>query len=171
MCPLGRRLLGAWVWMENYSTKIVYNEENDHHLVERDSLPDVWYNALGALTKFQIYRMCEGHQMNSLKHFIHFTQEIATLFIGVFIVKTWWRHQMETFPRHWPFVKGLHRPSMDFPEKGQWSGVLMFSLMCAWTKGWANKRDVYDSRRLRAHYDVTVMKTWSKCVHYVQLHG
>ena len=21
----------------------------------------------------------------------------------------WWRHQMETFPRYWPFVRGIHR--------------------------------------------------------------
>ena len=22
---------------------------------------------------------------------------------------SWWRHQMETFPRYWPFVRGIHR--------------------------------------------------------------
>ena len=25
-----------------------------------------------------------------------------------------------------------------YPHKGQWRGALMFSLMCAWTNGWAN---------------------------------
>ena len=23
--------------------------------------------------------------------------------------KSWWRHQMETFPRNWPFVREIHR--------------------------------------------------------------
>ena len=25
------------------------------------------------------------------------------------IPKTWWRHQMGTFPRYWSFVRGIHR--------------------------------------------------------------
>ena len=41
--------------------------------------------------------------------------------------------------------------------KGQWRGVLMFSLICAWTKGWVNNLDAGDLSRHRAHYDVTVM--------------
>ena len=42
-------------------------------------------------------------------------------------------------------------------HKGQWRGVLMFSLICAWTNGWVNNRDAGDLRRHRAHYDVFVM--------------
>ena len=57
-----------------------------------------------------------------------------------------WRHQMETFPRYWPFVRGIHRPPVDFPHKGQWAGALVFSLICARTNGWANNRDVGDMR-------------------------
>ena len=34
----------------------------------------------------------------------------------------------------------------------------MFSLMWAWTNGWANNRDAGDMRRHRAHYDVTIMR-------------
>ena len=34
----------------------------------------------------------------------------------------------------------------------------MFSLIWAWTNGWANKRDAGDLRRHRAHYDVNVMQ-------------
>ena len=26
--------------------------------------------------------------------------------------KPWWRHQMETFPRYWPFVWGIHRSTL-----------------------------------------------------------
>ena len=62
---------------------------------------------------------------------------------------TWWRHQIENFPRYWPFVRGIH--------KGQWRAALMFSLISAWIKSWVNDRDVGDLRRHRAHYDVTVM--------------
>ena len=25
------------------------------------------------------------------------------------VYQSWWRHQMETFPRNWPFVRGIHR--------------------------------------------------------------
>ena len=45
---------------------------------------------------------------------------------------TWWRHQMETFSRYWPFVRGIHRSPVHSPHKGQWRGALIFSLICAW---------------------------------------
>ena len=64
---------------------------------------------------------------------------------------------METFPRYWPFVLGIHRSPVNSPHKGQWRGALMFSLICAWTRGWVNNRDADDLRRHRAHYDVTVI--------------
>ena len=38
----------------------------------------------------------------------------------------WWRHQMETFPLNWPFVRGIHRSPVNSPHKGQWRGALMF---------------------------------------------
>ena len=43
------------------------------------------------------------------------------------------------------------------PHKSQWRRTLMFSLICAWTNGWTNNRDVGDLRRLRTHHDVIVM--------------
>ena len=62
-----------------------------------------------------------------------------------------WKH----FPRYWPFVRS--------PQKGQWRGALMFSLICAWTNGWANNRDAGDLRFHCAHYDVTAMelRSWT----------
>ena len=33
---------------------------------------------------------------------------------------------METFPLHWPFVRGIHRSPVNSPHKGQWRGGLMF---------------------------------------------
>ena len=43
------------------------------------------------------------------------------------------------------------------PHKGQWRGALMFSLICAWIKGWVNNSEAGDLRRHRTHYDVIVM--------------
>ena len=61
------------------------------------------------------------------------------------------------FHHYWPFVGGIHRSPVDSPHKGQWHGALMFSLVCAWTNGWGNNRNVGDLRRHCAHYDDTVM--------------
>ena len=68
---------------------------------------------------------------------------------------SWWRHQMETFPRYWPFVRGIPRS----PVKGQWRGDLVFSLIRAWINAWVNNREAGDLRCHRAHYDVIVMHT------------
>ena len=61
------------------------------------------------------------------------------------------------FPCHWPFVRRIHRSPVNSPHKGQWSGALMLSLICAWINGGVNNRDAGDLRRQRAHYDVNVM--------------
>ena len=41
-----------------------------------------------------------------------------------------WKH----FPRNWPFVRGIHRSTVNSPHKGQWRGALMFSLIGALNK-------------------------------------
>ena len=64
-----------------------------------------------------------------------------------------WKH----FPRHWPFVRGIHWWPVNSPHKGQRRRTLMFSLICAWRNGWVNNFEAGDSRRHRAHYDITVM--------------
>ena len=65
-----------------------------------------------------------------------------------------WKH----FPRYWPFVRGIHRSTVNSPHKGQWRGALMFSLIGAWINDWVNNREAGDMRRNRAHYDVIVMR-------------
>ena len=70
-----------------------------------------------------------------------------------------WKH----FPRHWPFVRGIHRWPVNSPHKGQWRGALMFSLICVRTNGLVNNREAGDLRRHRSHYDVTVMVITSSC--------
>ena len=37
-----------------------------------------------------------------------------------------WKH----FPRYWPFVRGIQRSLVNSPQKGQWRGALMLSLIC-----------------------------------------
>ena len=39
------------------------------------------------------------------------------------------------FPRNWPFVRGIHRSSVNSPHKDQWRGALMLSLICAQING------------------------------------
>ena len=64
-----------------------------------------------------------------------------------------WKH----FTRYWPFVRRIHRSPVKSPQKGQWHGALMFSLICTRINGWVNNGEAGDLRRHRAHYDVTVM--------------
>ena len=76
-------------------------------------------------------------------------------------VRAWWVSRDDIkwkhFPRYWPFVRGIHRLLVNSPNKGQWRGALMFSLICAWINGWVNNREAGDLRCHRAHYDVIVM--------------
>ena len=76
-----------------------------------------------------------------------------------------WRHddviKWEHFPRYWPFVRGIHRSTVNSPHKGQWHGALIFSLICALINSWVNNREAGDLRRQRAHSDVSVMNLGS----------
>ena len=64
-----------------------------------------------------------------------------------------WKH----LPRYWSFGRGIDRSPVNSPHKGQWSGALMFSLICAWKNGGVNNHKAGDLRCNRAHYDVSVM--------------
>ena len=67
-----------------------------------------------------------------------------------------WKH----FPRHWPFVRGIHRSRpVNSPHKDQWRGALMFSLICTRINAWVNTREAGDLRRHLAHYDVTLTRS------------
>ena len=88
------------------------------------------------------------------------TQDAFTRF--VFCCVLWWLHEnvikWKHFPHYWPFVRGIHRLPVNSPNKGQWGGASMISLIWAWINGWVNNREAGDLRRHRAHYDVTVMR-------------
>ena len=75
----------------------------------------------------------------------------------------WWRHQMETFSRYWPFMRGIHRFPVNSPHKGQWRGPLMLSLICGRINDWVNNHKAGDLRRNRAHYDISVMTNLDCC--------
>ena len=69
------------------------------------------------------------------------------------------------FPRHWPFVRGIHWSPVNSPHKGQWHRALMFSLICAWINNWGNNSEAGDLRRHCAHYDVIVMNNGIRTFH------
>ena len=59
---------------------------------------------------------------------------------------SWWRHQMETFSRYWPFVRGnhrvtwnlrgIHRSPVNSSHKGLWRFFLCFLWSAPWINGW-----------------------------------
>ena len=57
---------------------------------------------------------------------------------------SWWRHQMEQFPRYWPFVWGIHRSPVNCLHKASDAELWFFSLVWAWINGWVNIRQVGD---------------------------
>ena len=80
---------------------------------------------------------------------------------------------MEKMPRYWPFVRGIHRSPVDSLHKGQWHAALIFSLICSWTNGYANNRDVGDLRLHLVYHDVTVMilKDMANCYQNTAKHN
>ena len=64
---------------------------------------------------------------------------------------------MKTFSVLLAVCQGIHRWQVGSPNKGQWRWALIFNLICAWTNGLANNRDVADLWRNRAHCYVNVM--------------
>ena len=55
------------------------------------------------------------------------------------------------------FCAGNSPVTGEFPSQRPATRSFDISLVCAWTNGWVNSHDADDLRRLRTHYDVTVM--------------
>ena len=93
----------------------------------------------------KLFRDCEKKPYYVINHF--------SVNVGVFVMlcKHNDGHQMEIFSASLAFVREIHQSPVGSPHKCQWHGALMFSLICAWTNGWANSRDASDLRRHRAH--------------------
>ena len=62
---------------------------------------------------------------------------------------------METFPRYWLLVRGIHRwiPRTKASDAELW----LFSLIRARINGWVNNGEAVDLRRHRSYYDAIVM--------------
>ena len=75
----------------------------------------------------------------------------------IFYSESLWRHQTETFSASLAICAGISPIPVNSPQKGQWRGALMISLIYAWINGWINNGEGGDLRRHRTHYDVTVM--------------
>ena len=74
-------------------------------------------------------------------------------------LKSWWRHQMETFYALLAICAGNSPVPGEFPAQRPVTQIraLMFSLICTRINGWVNNGEAGHSIRHRAHYDVTVM--------------
>ena len=139
---------------KHYSSKSKYLKKTEHEIsVRPDSL---------VFSCYTIRR--HWHDVLNLIHYSYIVHNIICI---------WGRHgdgpphdgviKWKPFPRYWPFVWGIHRWPVNSCHKGQWRGVLIFSLICAWTNSWANNGDAGDLRRYRAHYDVILMQKKINC--------
>ena len=103
-------------------------------------------------------------------HLSRLIANITSADYNILFCKPWqrgtiWRDDVikwKRVPRYWPFVRGIHRSSVNSAHKGQWRGALMFSLICAWRNGGVNNGDAGDLRRHRAQYGDTVMRNLIK---------
>ena len=72
-------------------------------------------------------------------------------------IANWFKHMMT--PSNANIFRVTSTLCREFSgHKGQWSGALGFSMLCAWTNDWDNNRDAGDLKGHHAHYDETVMK-------------
>ena len=72
--------------------------------------------------------------------------------------KSWWRHRMETFSALLALCGGNSPVTSEFPSQRPVTRSFdVFFVICAWTNGMVNNRDLGDLRRHRSRYDVTVM--------------
>ena len=80
-------------------------------------------------------------------------------------MKTWWRHQMETFSALLVICAGNSPITGEFPAQSRWRGALGFSSICAWRNVWVNNREAGDLRPHRTHYDVIAVKKYATGCH------
>ena len=97
------------------------------------------------------------HGINASIPTLSYILKSASHFFNIYVLHDdviQWKH----FPRYWPICAGnSHRSPVNSPQKDQWCGALMFSLICARISSCANNGDAGDLRRNRAHCDVIVM--------------
>ena len=112
-----------------------------------------WMFSLNSIWSWKcIWMKCPRKNMAKL-------MAIATylLILAVLAIKTHDVIKSKHFLRYWPIVWGMHRSPVNSAHKGQWRGVLMFSLICVWINSWVNNHEAGYLRCYRVHYDVIVM--------------
>ena len=60
------------------------------------------------------------------------------------------------FPRHWPFVRGIHRSSVNSPHKGP-AELWCFLRSAPWINGWVNNRET------SWWYETPLCSLWRHC--------
>ena len=86
-----------------------------------------------------------------------------TFVMTLFLLESWWRHQMETFSALLAICARNSPVLGEFPAQRPVTRSLVFSLICAWISGWVNNREAGYMRRYRVHYDVMVMVSNVTC--------
>ena len=158
-----------------YNAVVIFPMANSYTAEELWMRTTYWQSALMLMPLSSSGYIPPPSSYTSLAIFPHSTTSIgSSLYIATICQrKTWsdhddaikWKH----FPRYWPFVRGIHQSPVNSPHKGQWRGALMFPLISTWINGWVNNRDTGYLRRLRAHYDVTIM-SYKVCGHLQFFH-
>ena len=158
-----------WYWSYTASVGLI-QINTDLHIPEKCS--EETFSKMSNKTVSPLWRNCLKATLMALATRAKFASEERIMLTGIHSVHSasfthWWRHlqmyihddvmKWNHFPRSWPFVRGIHRPLVNSPHKGQWRGALMFSLIYARINGWVNNREAGDLRRHRAHYDANIM--------------
>ena len=137
-------IIQHWIGMGWYWTRDIPMSEPNIYQNVWSHLVSLGHNELTLYSLLANIATC--HRWRFRMHFIHDN-----------VIKWWY------IPRHWPFVRGIHRSPVNSPHKGQWRGALLFCLICAWTNGYyANNRDAGDLRQHHSRFDVTVMLRWQR---------
>ena len=78
--------------------------------------------------------------------------------LHVYVIISWWRHQMETFSALLAICAGNSPVTGEFPSQMASNAELWCFLWSApWINSWINNGEAGYLRRHRAHYDVIVM--------------
>ena len=165
-------LICAWInaWVNNRGAGDLRRHRANYDVIVMKVLPHVVYRAV--LTSPLLKCAIGGQNVGVTKYLTDDRQFIPCFIPPINIdVSTlnlvWTRGAMRTSSNGNIFrvtgpLCGEFTGQGEFPtQKGQWRGAFMFSLICAWIKGWVNNREAGDWRRHRAHYDVIVMLHWT----------
>ena len=117
----------------NYCSPSCYDFDNACSIKykHKNEVPNIFSNFINGTSLIQVLDCCL-FQCQTIAVPVRTIKSLALRGAFRHCLGSWWRHQMEKFPRYWPFMRGIHRSPVNSPHKGQWRGALMFSLICVW---------------------------------------